>query len=132
MYENIKEMKVDLVISGGISEEKIIYFSKELEIEFGIEYTSFLKEFGTLSIEYLEFLGICGENNSIPSSIYSTKKARKEIKNFRNDLIVIYEIGDGTFYAIDKEDRVFFCDYNNSELQEKSFKEFILSKIEKL
>jgi len=132
MFEKLKDFEVELELTDPANNEDIISFEKELSLRLGDEYKSFLKEFGTLEVEYFEFYGVCDDNNSLPSAIYATKYAREKIKNFPKDLIVFYETGDGSFYCVNEDDSVFLCNYNRCNSIKKSFKEFIFEKVRTL
>ena len=121
MYEDLKRINIELETSKVATDEVIRKYEKELSIKFGEEYKSFLKEFGTLEVEYFEFYGIIGDNNSVPSAIHATKFARKNIENFPMDFVVFLEIGDGSFYCIDQKDNVYLCIYNRCKLADESF-----------
>lgn len=132
MFEKLRELNIELKTTDSATNEEIEQFEKELSIKLGKEYRSFLKEFGTLEIEYFEFYGIYGSNTTLPSAIHATKYARKNIKNFSKDLIVFYEVGDGSFYCVDKNDNVFLCNYNRCNPEKQTFKQFIFTKVETL
>jgi hypothetical protein len=129
MFEQLKELNVELETTKPATAADIELIERELSITLGNEYKSFLTEFGTLEVEYFEFYGIFKDNKSLPSAIYATKYAREKIENFPKNLIVFYETGDGSFYCVDQEDNVFLCNYNRCNSIEKSFKEFIFEKI---
>lgn len=130
MYSDLK--KLDLDAGSPVSENEIIKFEKELNINFGNEFKTYLKEFGCLDIDYLEFYGICGNNNSIPSAIHATKSKRDNIVEFSKELIVFFEAGDGSFHCVDSEDNVYICHYNECLKIGKTFKEFIYDKAKEL
>ncbi|MCK9337702.1 MAG: SMI1/KNR4 family protein [Arcobacteraceae bacterium] len=130
MYSEIKNLNIDSAKS--VSDEQISTFEKELNISFGNEFKTYLKEFGCISKDYLEFYGICGENNSIPSAIFATKSMRNNVPNFSKDLIVFYEIGDGRFYCVDTNDNVYLCDFDKVTDTNTSFKSFLINKIKNI
>ncbi len=132
MFEKLIELNIELEITNPATDEEMDEFEKELSVKLGDEYRSFLKKFGTLEIEYFEFYGIYGNNLSLPSAIFATKYARKNIEKFSKDLIVFYETGDGSFYCIDKNDTVFLCNYNRCNPVKQTFKQFIFAKVETL
>ena len=132
MYSMIKKMGLGLEISKPASEKKIGQCERKLNVTFGLEYRTFLKEFGCLSIEYLEFYGLCGSNNSAPSTLHVTLKMREQIDNFPSDLVVVYENGNGSFQCVDSNDNIYFCEYNQCYKINKTFREFILQKIKGL
>ncbi len=132
MFEKLKEFNIELETTDSATDEEIENFEKVLSIQLGNEYRSFLKEFGTLEIEYFEFYGIYGNNLSLPSAIYATEYTRKNIEKFSKDLIVFYETGDGSFYCVDTNDNVFLCNYNRCNPIRQTFKQFIFAKVETL
>ncbi len=132
MFERLKELNIELETTNPATDEEIVKFEKELSVKLGDKYKSFLKEFGTLEVEYFEFYGIYGDNNFLPSAVYATKYARENIENFPKDLIVFYETGDGSFYCVDENDSVFLCNYNRCNLVKQTFKQFIFTKVETL
>lgn len=131
MFEQIKS-KENIVKAQSVDKDTILKFENELNISFGAEYKQFLTEFGCLSIEYLEFYGICGKNKSAPSAIYVTKKMREDLDFFPENLLVIHEVGDGTFYCVDADDDIYFCTYRDCKKAEDKFEKFITEKIDKL
>lgn len=131
MFEQIESLD-NLVKAGPVDESDISKYEKELKVFFGEKYKHFLMKFGCLSVEYLEFYGICGENSSAPSAIFVTKKMREDLDFFPGDLIVIHEVGDGTFYCVDSNDRIFFCNYHECNKIDDSFADFLLNKIKEL
>ncbi len=132
MYKNIHTMKIDVETNNPASNKAIEDAEKQLGLLFGQEYKEFLKEFGCLSIEYLEFYGICGSQSLAPNIIHVTSKYRDEIPSFSKELVVIYEVGDGSFYSIDSRDNVYLCQYDKCEKTNKTFKEFLINKIGEL
>jgi len=132
MFEKLKDFNIEMKATGSATDEEIAKFEKELSIRLGDEYKSFLKEFGTLEIEYFEFYGIYSYNNSLPSAIYATKYARENIENFPENLIVFYETGDGSFYCVNENDSVFLCNCNRCNFVEQTFKQLIFTKVETL
>lgn len=129
MFERLKDFNIELETTNPATDKEIEEFEKELSMRLGDEYKSFLKEFGTLEVEYFEFYGIYSDSNSLPSAIYATKYARENIENFPEDLVVFYETGDGSFYCVKEDDSVFLCNYNRCNSIRKSFKEFIFEKV---
>lgn len=132
MFKKLKKLNIELESTKPATTEEIKEFEKELSIKLGHEYKSFLKEFGSLEMEYIEIYGIYSTNKAIPSALFSTIYARENIKEFPKDLIVFYEAGDGSFYCVDSKDSVFVCNYNRCNSIEKSFKTFIFEKGEAL
>lgn len=132
MYNDIKNMNLNIDMAKPVTEAEIVKFEAELSVKFGEEYQGFLKEFGCMSVEYLEFYGICGKNTSIPSAIHATKFMRKEVGNFSKNLIVVHEDGSGSFYCIDSDDNVYLCNFNNCEKTGKTFKAFLTQKLQGL
>lgn len=132
MFEKLKELNIEIETTAVATDEDIESFEKNLSIKLGNEYRSFLKEFGTLEIEYFEFYGIYGNNVALPSAIHATQYARENIEKFSKDLIVFYETGDGSFYCVDGYDSVFLCNYNRCNPLKQTFKQFLFSKVETL
>lgn len=132
MYEEIKNLGLELDFTTPATDENIEEFENKLSIKLGEQYKTFLKEFGTLEVDYLEFYGYFKENKGIPSSIWVTLNARETIENFSEDLIVFYERGDGTFYCVNGKDEVFECNYNRYNKIDKFFKDFIINKIKNI
>ena len=111
-----------------VSEEEIIKFEKDMGLRFGDQYRAFLKNYGCLSLEGIEFYGICGKNNSIPSAIYCTKQMRSDYK-FPENLIVIYDRGDGVLYCIDGLDQVYKYDNGQISATKDDFESFVCNRI---
>ncbi len=132
MYDEIKLFDLNIEASGSVEKNIIEKYEKELGLEFGIQYKIFLEVFGCLNIEYLEFYGICGNNNSIPSSIHATKELRKYKMNLPSDFVLFYEIGNGISYCTNNKDEVYKLDLDNITNTNKDFKQFILDEIKKL
>ncbi len=132
MFEKLKEFNIELETTDLPTDEEIGNFEKKLSIKLGNEYKSFLKEFGTLEIDYLEFYGIFCNNTSLPSAMHATEYVRKNIEKFSKDLVVFYETGDGSFYCVDENDSVFLCNYNRCKPGKQTLKQFIFTKVETL
>lgn len=132
MYDEIKNLGLELDSTLPATNENIEELENTLSIKLGEEYKTFLQEFGTLEVQYLEFYGYFKENKGLPSSISATLNAREIIENFSKDLIVFYERGDGTFYCTNSEDEVFECNYNRYNKLGESFKDFIINKIKNI
>ncbi|HIP13588.1 MAG TPA: hypothetical protein EYG73_12845 [Arcobacter sp.] len=132
MYNNIKNMKLNLETTESASQTDIELFEKELSFKLGEEYKNFLIEFGTLEVGYLEFYGFFKDNLSLPSAIYATKYMRETIDDFDKKLVVFYESGDGSYYSVDSSDYVYHCTYNRCTNCNMKFKEFIFSKLKEI
>lgn len=130
MYSKLK--KLDINYSAGVKEEDILKFENRLNVKFGYRYKEFLKEFGCLSMKYLEFYGICGNNSSVPSAIHATLERRKLNNNFPLNMIVIFETGNGVVYTIDAHDKVYKFDLNEVVNTKVYFDQFIINEIQKL
>lgn len=130
MYSKLKKLPINY--SAGVTKEDILKFENILGVKFGHKYKEFLKEFGCLNIEYLEFYGICGDNNSDPSTIHATLEKRKLNDNFPLNMVVIFEIGNGVAYTVDEQDKVYKVDLNEVVSTQLYFDQFIINKIEKL
>ena len=129
MYDEIKKRNKSIESSGGESEAEILKYEELLNTKFGYGYKQFLKEFGCLSIEHLEFYGICGKNDSIPSAVHATLELRKYNDNLPSDFIVIFELGNGTVYCVDSHDRVHKIDRYEIVDMKMYFDQFLFSKI---
>ncbi len=92
MYSKIKKCKFSVISAKPIDIRDIERFEKDLDFTFGNEYRKFLEQFGCLSIDYLEFYGICGNNESVPSAVYMTKRMREDLDFFPENLVVIHEV----------------------------------------
>ena len=132
MYDELKQLNLTIESSGSVQENIIVDFEKELDTKFGSQYKEFVKEFGCLNVEHLEFYGICGNNKSIPSAMHATKELRKYKVNLPSDFIVFYELGDGIYYCTNREDQVWKIDLNTIIKTNKTFKQFVLDEIKKL
>lgn len=74
----------------------------ELSLAFPSSYKQFLSKLGCGDIEGLEFYGIIDEdfkNSAIPNAVWLTLEERKN--GLPQYLIIVYSLGDGSFYAID-------------------------------
>ena len=76
MYNEIKNLGLELDSTQPATNENIEEFENKLSIKLGEEYKTFLKEFGTLEVEYLEFYGYFKDNKGLPSAINATIYAR--------------------------------------------------------
>ena len=132
MYDEIKDLGLELDFTTPATDKDIEEFENKLSITLGEQYKTFLKEFGTLEVEYLEFYGYFKDNKGLPSSISATLIARETIEKFSQDLIVFYERGDGTFYCVNSKDEAFECNYNRCNKIDKSFKDYITNKIKNI
>ena len=81
MYDEIKDLGLELDFTTPATDKDIEEFENKLSITLGEQYKTFLKEFGTLEVEYLEFYGYFKDNKGLPSSISATLIARETIEN---------------------------------------------------
>jgi hypothetical protein len=132
MFSDIKRMNLEIEIANPVSDEEIQSFENELSIKFGSEFKAFLREFGCLSVEHLEFYGICGNNKSVPSAIFRTKEERKNMLMFPNNLVVIFEDGGENTYCIDSNDQIYLCRNSHCDKIGMKFSEFLLSMLYEL
>ncbi len=73
-----------------------------LGLDFPPTYRLFLSRYGTGAIFGQEIYGLIGPdfiNSGIPDAIWLTLKKRKD--GLRRDVVVIYELGDGTYAGLD-------------------------------
>lgn len=134
MYAEIKKLGLELECGKGASDSDIESFESKLGLKVGEEYRAFLKEFGNLSVEYLEFYGICKSEDSIPSAVFATLNAREEI-NLYKDFIVVEEVGNGDFYCVDSKDNVYlfkYGEFDNPQNLNLTFKAFLLQQIKNI
>jgi hypothetical protein len=131
MFNQINENK-NIIRAKPVDETTVCAYEKELGVTFGQEFKTYLKEFGCISVDYLEFYGICGNNDKIPSAIHATKSMRKHLPTLPNNLVVFYEIGDGSFYCVDENDEVFLCEYDRCTKVNQTFKDFLFKTIEEI
>ncbi len=131
MFEEIEKNK-NILKSKPVKDEVIQRYADELGVSFGQEFKEYIKRFGCISIGSLEFYGICGDNDKIPSAIHATKMMRKHIPTLSKDLIVFYEVGDGSFYCIDSQDEVYLCEFDKCSKYNMKFEQFILKQLSAL
>lgn len=89
--------------SGTKSDELLAKAEEVLSLEFSPMYRRFLSEFGAGSFGSIEFLGIIDEDfeeSCVPDGIWYTLSERQN-SNLPNNLLVIYETGDGDLYCQD-------------------------------
>ncbi len=90
------------------AKEEILISSAEsaLDINFPPSYREFLQRYGCGDIGGLEFYGIITsnfKNSGIPDAIWLTLTERKN--GLPINFILIYETGDGTYYALDSNQK---------------------------
>lgn len=89
--------------SGPKTEELILMAERVLGLKFPPTYKEFLKRYGAGSIFGVEIYGITRAeftNASIPNGIWLTLREREDIQ-LPKKMIIIYEYGDGVYFAID-------------------------------
>jgi hypothetical protein len=97
--------------SGEKSDVLLIKAEKVLALKFSLMYKRFLSEFGAGNFGPIEFLGVIDETfeeSCVPDCIWYTLIERQN-SNLPNNLIVIYETGDGDLYCQD------YCNVDDSE-----------------
>ncbi|TWH76381.1 SMI1/KNR4 family protein [Sedimentibacter saalensis] len=97
--------------SGSKSEELLSKAEEALSLKFSPMYRKFLSEFGAGSYGSVEFLDLIDEDfedSCVPDEIWYTLNERQS-SNLPNNLVVIYETGDGDLYC---------QDYNNIDATE--------------
>lgn len=132
MYSKIKKLDLNLEVSSRATNEDIENFENNLSLKLGEEYKSFLLEFGTLEVEYLEFYGFTKNEESSLNAQKITKEHRKSVENFPKNLLVFFDAGDGSYYCVNSNDEVFRCIYNRCSKLDVTFKKFLYQKIESL
>lgn len=132
MYSKIKKLDIKLESAQKATIEEIENFENNLSIKLGNEYKSFLLEFGTLEVEYLEFYGYTKNPENSLNALALTKEQRESIKDFPKNLIVFFNAGDGSYYCVDSDDKVYRCIYNRCGQLEVTFKDFLCQEIESL
>jgi len=137
MYKKVRELakklKVKLTATGGVKDSVINKQEQNIVgVNFGSQYTTFLKEFGCLTVGHLEFYGICGKASKAPNAVYMTLQTRKHLPAFPKNLLVVYEEGSGAFVAIDKNDVVYNCTASSYTKTKGKFKDFLLKKVKAL
>jgi hypothetical protein len=115
-----------------VLEADIEKFEIEMGLQFGKQYRAFLKEFGALSVAYIEFYGICGNNDAIPSAIHATKMNRKYSAAFPRDVMVVMDRGDGVSYVINQSDHVYLYENEVLKALNISFFDLTIQKISDL
>ena len=99
-FELIDKNRSDF--DGEKSEELIKKAEKALNLSFPPSYRNFLKVLGCGNIMGLEFYGLTNDNfvnSAIPNAIWLTLDERR--LGLPNHLVLIYGVGDGSYYAID-------------------------------
>lgn len=136
MFEQIEKVitSQSVPVQKGVpaSSDLIAQVEQKHHLAFGPKYKQFLSKFGFLSIGPIEIYGLCGDNNSIPSAIHATLCARDRSDNFPSSMVLFYEVGDGSFYAVDSSDNVHLFEYDSSSatgMQFDLFLETILAKL---
>ena len=72
MYDEIKDLGLELDFTTPATDKDIEEFENKLSITLGEQYKTFLKEFGTLEVEYLEFYGYFKDNKGLATGIAVT------------------------------------------------------------
>ncbi|MEG0380585.1 MAG: SMI1/KNR4 family protein [Kurthia sp.] len=103
--ENILKYPDELEYFSNVSSELVAKFEKELNIELKGSYKKFLLDFGYLSFGALEIFGIphkklLKQNEDYTNALAYTIESRNEI-NLSENLIVIYNFGNGELYCLD-------------------------------
>jgi hypothetical protein len=92
---------------GPKSEAFVAKAEAALDLVFPPTYRRFLRELGCGDIGGLEIYGIVDDdfvNSSVPDGIWLTLENRKVIR-LNPAVIIISDVGDGTFYGIDTSER---------------------------
>ncbi|MFZ5635878.1 MAG: SMI1/KNR4 family protein [Pseudomonadota bacterium] len=105
------ERALDLIVAnmdradfeGQKSEEIIASAEAALGVHFPATYRAFLSKCGCGDFAGHEFYGIIGDdfyNSGVPDAVWITLKEREE-SGLPNHLVVVYDQGDGAYYALD-------------------------------
>ena len=132
MFNILQNSILDIEYSGAIDNNLINKYEQILDVKFGSEYRTFLSKYGCLSVEYLEFYGICRNNKAVPSSIHVTQEIRKLKKNLPLNLVIFYELGNGVYFGVNENDNVYKIYLDDVVDIQQSFKSFVIEKIKQL
>lgn len=132
MYSKLEKLDLNMELSKKATKEDVENFENNLSLKLGNEYKSFLLEFGTLEVEYLEFFGYTKNYESSLNAQKITKEQRETIEDFPKNLIVFFDAGDGSYYCVDSNDEVYRCIYNRCSKLEVTFKDFLYQEVKSL
>lgn len=109
-FELVEANEADADFEGKQSSELIEKAEEVLGLRFPRTYRAFLERYGCGDIAGFEIYGILHENfnnSGIPDAVWLTLDERRS-SNLPENLILVSDVGDGSYYAID-------CGLRNNE-----------------
>lgn len=100
-----------------IREGSIPFYENHLNMKFGPQLRDYLLNFGYLAYRNVELLGINKDQNVESDMVVTTKNLRKLCPDL-SQLVVIENQGDGDYYLVNEEDRVWRFLLNYAELSD--------------
>ncbi len=114
LVEFINNNDVDYTFNR-IPEEKIDELESKIGVSFGEQLKKYVLEYGYLGYKHIELFGV---NNSEVTNSDMIKKTLRLHTRFEKtkDLIAVEDQGDGDYYLVDSDDRIYRFIAPNNEL----------------
>lgn len=113
-----------------VPEDKIPKYENMLSVKMGPQLKRYILNYGLLMYKYIRLFGINYIQDDSSDMVTETLFLHKEFGNKTRNLIAIEDQGDGDYYLVDEEDRVFrfICDCNELEETGLTLNQYILKR----
>lgn len=123
----IKDNRNDIIVTGGITEEKIHILENNLDLKFNKDIKTFLSRYGVIVGYGIEILG-CGKNGE-SSLVRETQRFRKY--GLEREYIVIRNVDEWIYCLNNNDGKVSSWDRTDKKhlLKEDSFERYVLNEL---
>ncbi len=134
-YENAIRSINGIHIQGSHTDEEILNAETALSIKFPNEFIFYLKKFGCISFDGIEYYGLTGdvdfESSGIPNFVWFTLKKRRQL-GFPNEYLIFKNDNGEIYYCLsNNENEIYIWDNIQRVILQPpirmSFLEFMLS-----
>lgn len=113
-----------------IREGSIPFYESHFGMKFGEQLRYYLLNFGYLAYRNVELLGINKDQNLESDMVVVTDNVRKHCRDFK-PFVVIENQGDGDYYLVDEDDKVwrFLLDHSEITFTGMDLNDYIISRM---
>ena len=116
----------DFIMKINVSQDEIIKSQSQLGFKFDYDYNYYLSEYGLLSYESLETMGLGVPSTSSLNVVTATLEAAKAWPNFPSGAVVFEDIGEGNFVVYIMNKGVYQFSPSSLDLITNTIEEYLL------
>ena len=116
--------------SGSVTAAEIKDAEKNLNCVFDGDYTSYLKEFGLISYESIEFAGLGVPFDSYINVCQATHDAKEAIADFPENTVVLESVGEKNWIVYKMKSGIYQLSLKGMSLIDTSMESFMLSRFD--